>query len=168
MPPWRSSAGERVGREGCHKIIGAPLRPAQAAATMAAARNPTRSVMRTSAVVSLPVMLLCCWALEGGGDKKKFEDPTPRKDAILKRFAGEFVALTPGKGKFPAEFVMGSKQDGDKNERPAPTVAVNHSFAIGKFEVTQELYHVVMGNNPANWQGAGDSAGKGPLGGAGR
>jgi formylglycine-generating enzyme required for sulfatase activity len=113
--------------------------------------------MRTSAVVSLPVLLLCCWALEGGGDKKKFEDPTPRKDAILKQFADEFVALMPGKGKFPAEFVMGSKQDGDKNERPAHTVTFKHSFAICKYEVTQELYHVVMGNNPAKWQGPRNS-----------
>lgn len=113
--------------------------------------------MRTSAVVCLPVTLLCCWALQGGGDKQKFPDPTPRKDAILKLFADEFVALTPGKGKFPATFVMGSTQDGDQNERPAHKVTLKHAIAIAKYEVTQELYHVVMGKNPAKWQGPRNS-----------
>ena len=113
--------------------------------------------MTTSAAVSLPMLLLCCWAIEGGGGKQKFPDPTPRKDAILKRFVDEFVVLSPGKGKFPADFVMGSQQDGDKNERPAHKVTLKRPFAIGTYEVTQELYHVLMGNNPSKWQGLRNS-----------
>ena len=35
----------------------------------------------------------------------------PTKDAILNRFADEFVTLTPGEGKFPASFKMGSTAD---------------------------------------------------------
>jgi formylglycine-generating enzyme required for sulfatase activity len=113
--------------------------------------------MRTSAVVSLPMVLLCCWAIDGAGGTKKFTDPTPRKEAILKLFAEEFVVLTPGKGKFPADFVMGSKQDGDKNQQPAHKVTFHRPFAIGKYEVTQELYYVVVGNNPSKWQGPRNS-----------
>jgi formylglycine-generating enzyme required for sulfatase activity len=93
-----------------------------------------------SALVSVPLLGLCCWALAGGGDKQKFPDPTPRKDAILKRFAEEFVLLTPGKGKFPADFIMGTTKFRDKNEEPAHKVTFKHPFAICKYEVTQELY----------------------------
>ena len=111
--------------------------------------------MRTAAVTSLPVVLLCCWALHGarggGGDKQKFPDPTPRKDAILKRCVEEFVPLKAG------EFVMGADKDGADNEKPAHKVTLKHPFAIGKYEVTQELYHVVMGKNPAKWQGLRNS-----------
>ncbi len=111
--------------------------------------------MRNAAPLTLPVVLACAWALHGGG-KTKFEDPTPRKDAVLKRFAEEFVALTPGQGKYPAGFVMGSK-DGPESERPAHQVTLSRPFAVCRYEVTQELYHVVMGKNPAKWQGPRNS-----------
>jgi formylglycine-generating enzyme required for sulfatase activity len=113
--------------------------------------------MRRAVALSLPVVLLCCWALNGGAGKQKFEDPTPRKDAILKRFADEFVALTPGQGKFPASFMMGSDKGGAEDERPAHAVTFKSPFAVCKYEVTQELYHVIMGNNPSKWQGPRNS-----------
>lgn len=89
-------------------------------------------------------------------DKKKYEDPTPRKEAILKRFVAEFVPLTPGQGKFPASFIMGT-DEGPATERPAHKVAFTQPLAIAKYEVTQELYHVVMGQNPSRWQGPRNS-----------
>ena len=89
-----------------------------------------------------------------GNDKKKpLPDPTPRKDAILKLFVEEFVPITPGKGKFPESFMMGSEKGGHDNERPAHKVTFKYSFAMAKYEVTQELYHVVMGTNPSKFQG---------------
>jgi formylglycine-generating enzyme required for sulfatase activity len=103
--------------------------------------------MRTAAV-SLPIVLGCLTLTEAG-EKQKFADPTPRKEAILKLFADEFVALKPG------TFVMGSDQDAV--EKPAHQVTLKHGFAIAKYEVTQELYHVVMGKNPAKWQGPRNS-----------
>src|SRR5258708_1640732 len=112
--------------------------------------------MRTL-TISLPLVLLSSLALHGGGDKQKFPDPTPRKDAILKRFAEEFVTLTPGKAKFPADFVMGTDKTGAENERPAHKVALKRPFAVCKYEVTQELYHVVIGKNPSKWQGPRNS-----------
>jgi formylglycine-generating enzyme required for sulfatase activity len=90
------------------------------------------------------------WA---GGAKKKPEDPTPRKEAILKLFVEEFVPITPGKGTFPESFMMGTEKEGHANERPAHKVTFKYSFAMAKYEVTQELYHVVMGSNPSQFQG---------------
>lgn len=82
---------------------------------------------------------------------KEIPDPAPRKAEILKRFAEDFVTLTPGSGKYPASFVMGSKAA--REELPLHKVALAHSFAVNKYEVTQELYYVVMGKNPSKWKG---------------
>src|SRR2546426_1469659 len=75
-----------------------------------------------------------------------------RKEQILKRFAEEFVTLTPGQAKFPALFHMGSK-DGPANEQPEHKVTLSYSFAVCKYEVTQELYEAIAGNNPSRWKG---------------
>jgi formylglycine-generating enzyme required for sulfatase activity len=83
-------------------------------------------------------------------------DTLKRKDAILKLFHDEFVSLTPGQGKFPAHFMMGSAKDGRPNEKPAHKVALKN-FDIAKYEVTQELYFVIMGKNPAKWKGPRNS-----------
>jgi formylglycine-generating enzyme required for sulfatase activity len=107
------------------------------------------------ALFAFALCLLCLaggtWA---GGDKKKpLPDPTPRKDAILKLFVEELVPITPGKGKFPESFMMGTEKGGYDNERPAHKVTFKYSFAMAKYEVTQELYQVVMGRNTAQFQG---------------
>jgi formylglycine-generating enzyme required for sulfatase activity len=109
--------------------------------------------MKTS-LCTLVVGLLCVfgWAI-AGEQKKKLDDPTPRKNAILKLFVEEFVPITPGKKKFPESFMMGSEKGGHENERPAHKVTFKYSFAMAKYEVTQELYHVVMGKNTAQFQG---------------
>jgi len=73
---------------------------------------------------------------------------------LLKRFNGEFVAITPGRGKFPKTFQMGSKSGG-ASEQPVRTVTMTQDFSIAKYEVTQELYQAVMGGNPSVWQGPG-------------
>ena len=82
-------------------------------------------------------------------------DPFPRKAEILKQFADEFAPLTPGAGKFPASFTMGSKHS--PAEQPTRTVTFKYSFAIAKYEVTQELYQVVIGTNPAKFKGPRNS-----------
>ncbi|MCI0681589.1 MAG: formylglycine-generating enzyme family protein [Gemmataceae bacterium] len=100
------------------------------------------------------VLLLAATSSQISGlsqEKEKFPDPTPRKAAILKRFAEEFVTLAPGEGKFPPSFLMGSKAA--REELPVRKVTFAYSFAVNKYEVTQELYHVVMGNNPSKWKG---------------
>ncbi|HWY85465.1 MAG TPA: formylglycine-generating enzyme family protein [Gemmataceae bacterium] len=80
-----------------------------------------------------------------------------RKGQILTRFVDEFVHLTAGKGQYPADFQMGSDQSEHADERPAHKVTFNRAFAMAKYEVTQELYFVVAGNNPARWKGARNS-----------
>ena len=52
---------------------------------------------------------------------------------------------------------MGSDQNGHANERPAHKVTFGSEFAIARYEVTQELYFVVMGTNPAKWKGSRNS-----------
>ncbi len=102
---------------------------------------------------ALFALAFCFLAVSDAGQKKKFPDPTERKDAILKRFADEFVGITPGKGKFAESFLMGTEKAGKDNERPAHKVTFKYGFQINKYEVTQELYAVVTGINPAQFQG---------------
>lgn len=77
--------------------------------------------------------------------------------ALLKTFNGEFVHITPGKGKFPESFQMGSAA-GEASERPVRRVTFKYDFWIAKYEVPQELYEAVMGNNPSRWKGPRNSA----------
>lgn len=71
---------------------------------------------------------------------------------LLKTFRSEFVSLTPGQGKFPGEFTMG-RDDGPAAERPARRVALSKPFAIARYEVPQNLWQAVMGQNPSRWKG---------------
>ena len=48
-------------------------------------------------------------------------------------------------------FMMGS-YDGESDEKPVHEVTVM-SFLIGKYQVTQELWQKIMGNNPSNFTG---------------
>ena len=53
-------------------------------------------------------------------------------------------------------FDMGcdNSQDNDCFDRETPShfVMIDYDYYIGKFEVTQELYEAVMGNNPSGWK----------------
>lgn len=80
-------------------------------------------------------------------------EPDPQ---ILALFAKEFVDITPGQGKFPKSFLMGSSE-GPESEKPAHEVVLEHSFAIAKYEVPQNLYETVMGVNPSRWKGKRNS-----------
>jgi gluconolactonase len=59
-------------------------------------------------------------------------DPTPEQLAVLKTFREEFVPITPEQRRLKL-------------------------FSIAKFEVTQELWQAVMGNNPSRWKGKRNS-----------
>ncbi len=80
------------------------------------------------------------------------------KDRIYRLFVEELVSLTPGKGKYPASFTMGSKdKTAPDTEKPAVEITFKHDFAMSKFEVTQELYVALIGSNPARWKGPRNS-----------
>jgi formylglycine-generating enzyme required for sulfatase activity len=99
-------------------------------------------------VVAIPILL--AFTAEG-------PDPGPRREAILKRFVEELVPLTPGTGKFPASFMLGSAGDAPATEKPAVKITFAAPFALARYEVTQELYQVVMGRNPSRWKGPRNS-----------
>ncbi|HVA50498.1 MAG TPA: formylglycine-generating enzyme family protein [Pirellulales bacterium] len=71
---------------------------------------------------------------------------------LLKTFREEFVAIAPGEGDFPASFTMGDEH-GAESERPAHKVAIKHAFEIARYEVPQNLWEAVMGQNPSRWKG---------------
>jgi len=68
------------------------------------------------------------------------EPNLPRQRAdLMKTFASEFVTIKPGVGRFPT---------------PATKLG---AFAIAKYETTQELYELVMQQNPSRWKGRRNS-----------
>ncbi|MFN0195181.1 MAG: formylglycine-generating enzyme family protein [Planctomycetaceae bacterium] len=88
-----------------------------------------------------------------------FEDDAKKQEMLnelLDTFMEEFVDLKPGDEKFPATFTMGS-DSGTKHEKPAHEVTLEKPFAIAKYEVPQNLYEVVMGENPSKWKGPRNS-----------
>jgi formylglycine-generating enzyme required for sulfatase activity len=106
------------------------------------------------AVLGLSIM----YPLSGGEPKRLVADDTdPQTLKLLKTFNDEFVAITPGEKDFPASFVMGS-ETGPAPEQPAHKVTFRHKFSIARYEVPQNLYEAVMGENPSKWKGARNSA----------
>jgi formylglycine-generating enzyme required for sulfatase activity len=53
------------------------------------------------------------------------------------------------------EFIMGDDTEhGFETEKPAHKVKITKPFYLGKYEVTQEQWEAVMGNNPSYFKGA--------------
>lgn len=85
-------------------------------------------------------------------------DPIPEATVkLLQTFMDELVDITPGEGKFPKSFQMGS-EDGPESELPVHEVTFAYSFSMAKYEVPQNLYAAVMGENPSRWKGPRNSA----------
>lgn len=77
------------------------------------------------------------------------------QEELLRTFRDEFIEITPGAGDFPAEFTLGTKEE--ESARPPVTIALSEPFAIAKYEVPQNLWQAVMGENPSRWQGPRNS-----------
>jgi formylglycine-generating enzyme required for sulfatase activity len=84
---------------------------------------------------------------------KEASEPTPAE--LLKTFREEFIHITPGKGKFPAEFAMG--EEGGPGA-PVHKVRLGRLFHVARYEVPQNLWEAVMGSNPSRWKGKRNSA----------
>ncbi len=82
-------------------------------------------------------------------------EPSDAQRELLTRFRAEFVALTPGEGKYPAKIEIGSAE-GPAAERPVREVTFR-PFSIAKYEVPQNLWEAVMGENPSRWKGPRNS-----------
>jgi formylglycine-generating enzyme required for sulfatase activity len=116
-----------------------------------------------------PIVLCCLWLVRGGvmesplrSDEKPKNVTAPvSRPELLERFVGEFVEIIPGQaaeeGKpvFPAMFRMGSERA--DSEMPVHEVTLKYRFAIAKYEVPQNLYEAVMGQNPSRWKGPRNS-----------
>ena len=62
----------------------------------------------------------------------------------------EFVGIPPG------EFLMGStSRHAQDDEQPLTRVRISKGFWMGKYEVTQDQWQAVMGNNPSGFSGCG-------------
>ncbi|MFH0795706.1 MAG: SUMF1/EgtB/PvdO family nonheme iron enzyme [Candidatus Omnitrophota bacterium] len=83
-----------------------------------------------------------------------FIQPAPEKKEISidlgKGVKMEMVLIPPG------EFLMGSpaSEEGRGNDEIQHTVRITKSFYLGKYEVTQEQWEAIMGNNPSYFKGA--------------
>ena len=110
--------------------------------------HPSVRMVLLSAIVTLALGHVC----QRGVDAK---EPAEVRAELLKTFSGEFVAITPGEGKFPASFPMGSAND--PSEKPVHEVTLKSRFSIARYEVPQNLYEAVMGQNPSRWKGPRNS-----------
>ena len=75
---------------------------------------------------------------------------TAERNELLRVFRGEFIAIKPGEGDFPPAFTKGSGENAKKVELTEP-------FFIAKYEVPQNLWQAVMGENPSRWKGKRNS-----------
>jgi formylglycine-generating enzyme required for sulfatase activity len=73
---------------------------------------------------------------------------------LWKTFREEFIAITPGMGPYPAEFVVGADAAAGK---PGAKITFARAFSIAKYEVPQNLWQAAMGSNPSLWKGPRNS-----------
>ena len=70
----------------------------------------------------------------------------------------EFVLIPPGRFMMGANNTEASDPTIEaiiNDKKPAHEVAINYSFYMGKYEVTQAQWQAVMGNNPSKFKGCG-------------
>lgn len=104
--------------------------------------------MSSACRLLLSGFLCCTISVAIRADDKPVDTATLRP--LLETFAKEFVAITPGQGKFSEKFQFGP---------PGATrdVRLSESFAMAKYEVPQNLYEAVMGEEPSRWKGPRNS-----------
>ncbi|MCA9076074.1 MAG: formylglycine-generating enzyme family protein [Planctomycetaceae bacterium] len=83
------------------------------------------------------------------------DQPIPDRESLLKTFVDEFVLIAPGVEQFPQSFEMGS--EASPEEQPKHPVTLARPFHMAKYEVPQNLYEAVMGENPSRWKGPRNS-----------
>jgi formylglycine-generating enzyme required for sulfatase activity/uncharacterized caspase-like protein len=71
---------------------------------------------------------------------------TSRPKSFKSQQGIEMVYVPPGR------FMMGSNSN--DREKPLHEVTINQGFYMGKYEVTQAQWQVLMGNNPSNFKGS--------------
>lgn len=100
------------------------------------------------AILMAGVMWVACSSLS---PCRAAEDADVNK--LLQTFVDELVPITPGEGKFPAELTRPGAGDDGADQ----SIEMDGPFAIAKYEVPQNLYEAVMGENPSRWKGPRNS-----------
>ena len=77
------------------------------------------------------LMLTLAFSFQAANDSKQLE--------LITTFRTEMIAITPGKGEFPAH------------------AQLKQPFHIAAYEVPQNLWASVMGSNPSRWKGERNS-----------
>ncbi|MEI7699325.1 MAG: formylglycine-generating enzyme family protein [Planctomycetia bacterium] len=107
-------------------------------------------------LVIIPVAaLLVAFAVEQARTQQPRTDTAD--NPLLKAFVEDCIRIAPGSS---AEFPGGKVKLGTKNpdnELPEVTLEFEKPFRISKYEVTQELWELVMGSNPSRWKGSKNS-----------
>ena len=85
------------------------------------------------------------------------QQPTASQLALLKVFHSEFVAIGPSSKHFSKTFQMGGGKDAVSLEQPQHSVAITYNFSVARYEIPQNLWEAVMGNNPSRWKGPRNS-----------
>lgn len=101
------------------------------------------------------ILFACTWLFCHSPALLSQDTATKPAPDLLQMFVNEFVAITPGEGKFPAVLQMGSTFD--PSEQPRHDVTISGHFAIARYEVPQNLYQLVMKTNPSRWKGPRNS-----------
>lgn len=99
--------------------------------------------MKKFYLIFLCMIVLCCTACSGSGD-------TSAPEIVISLENCEIVL-----NKIPAgTFLMGSYEGvGDEDELPVRNISITETFYMGIYEVTQEQWKAVMGNNPSYFVG---------------
>lgn len=106
--------------------------------------NSMRSARLIIAIGAASVVASVAIASESAG--VRINDDTV---ALLKTFRQEFILISPGKGRFPTQFSMGSGDRGPAAERPVHVVVFSYNFSMAKYEVPQNLWTAVMNSDPS-------------------
>lgn len=110
-----------------------------------------------------PVIILVCLCESSATMADEKENKKPDAKELLKTFRSEFVAITPGQDKFPAEFDFGPIAGGTNK---AVRTTLTENFEISKFETYQVIYEAVVGSNPSRWKGTRNSVDSATIEGA--
>lgn len=84
------------------------------------------------------------------------DEPADAQLELLKTFKAEFVPIRPGEGSFRDIYTMGAA-DGPLSQQPPREVQFDYAFQMAKYEVPQNLWEAVMGDNPSRWKGPRNS-----------
>jgi formylglycine-generating enzyme required for sulfatase activity len=114
-----------------------------------------RTAWLLAGLLSLSTAFRMIPAASAQDESRKSARPSESTEEMLERFVDECVSITPGEEQFPKSFTMGGGAGPLALE--ATEITLSTPFRISRYEMTQELYELVMTRNPSRWQGRRNS-----------